>query len=114
VNENSVPGMPGPHVSGSTYRGSAALGISPGHIQFQTSAGGQTFANVTLSDHWLRYGSVTTTITGNQRDGFVANVVGTGTNTNAFMAWLNDEVGPNIFGMQLSDMHMAVLGACGG
>lgn len=41
VNANSVPGVPGTHVSGSTYRVSAAFGISPGHVQFLASADGR-------------------------------------------------------------------------
>lgn len=58
ANENRVPGVPGSYVSGSIYEVSTA-GISPRHIQFLASSDGRTFSNTTMSDHMLRYGSVT-------------------------------------------------------
>jgi RHS repeat-associated protein len=113
VNQNSVPGVPGHHVSGASYRVSA-FGYSPGSILFHASPSGRKFANFTRGDHVLRWGSVVTTITGNQSEGFVANVYGSGDNTGSAVAWLNQVLGPRLFERQLSNMHMAVLASCGG
>jgi hypothetical protein len=113
ASDNSVPGSSGPHISGEIYRVSL-FGISPGHIQFESAGDGRRFINATQDDHWLRLGTVVTTISGNQRDGFVAHVSGTGTNINAFWAEVNQGADPKIFSRQLSRMHAAVLRACGG
>ena len=101
VNRNAVPGNYGAHANGKSYDVALMGGLFPiGSITFRTNASGTVFQNVTNSDHMLRWGSVTGTISGNQSSGFSISIVGEGSNTSSLIAWGNQNFGDSQFHVQ--------------
>jgi RHS repeat-associated protein len=112
---SAVPGRHGGNVSGRTYDVSwlgSAFVTGPDTVQFRT-LGSRSYVNVTLSNHYLRYGTVVGTLSGNQQSGFFFSVQGSGSNISAFRAWANQVFGPRIFKSAARQMIQDLL-ACGG
>ena len=112
VNRNIVPGSYRNHANNGNYRVFAPGGYSPGTITFTSNGAGTQFTNTTNSDHILRYGSVTTTISGDSFIGYSATIVGDGTNTSEWIAAANQYGGPEIFSSQLSAAASELEGIC--
>lgn len=104
------------NVSGQRYEVSwfgSSLFTGPDTIRFRTE-GSNSFVNETLDDHYFRYGTVTGTLSGNQRSGFLFSVRGTGANVSGFRASVNRTFGPEVFRSAARQMNQELLGRCGG
>ncbi len=114
VNRNAVPGNYGNHVNGQSYDVALAGGMVPiGSITFRSNADGTVFQNVTNSDHWLKWGSVTGRISGNQSSGYSISIVGEGSNSSSLVAWGNQNFGESQFHVQAISAAQELGATCG-
>ena len=114
TNRNIVPGNYGNHQNNRNYRVVLLGHVDIGSIRFRTNPAGTWFQNNTNTDHVLRFGDVTTIITGNMADGYSATIVGEGDNLNWAVAEANQYLGPDQFEFQLEEAAQELVQMCGG